>query len=618
MIHTNSDNLGFGMSVRHTQKTVVSELTPSYRVKLGLFALLGHAVVHGILLGSVIVLFAAVVWVDYAAPSDLTHVVLITLIPILLLLLSVLRIRLEKPQGYALRPTDFPELFTLLNDISQCIHAPRIDQVILTSELDITIIQTPKLGLWDWSHHTLVIGLELLLILSPQQANVALIHTLGHYSKKYHGFDNWIYQSRKNWQQLRNTLDRTHGVAPMLLKHFFNWYLPKFNAYSAAVMQASEYQADALAAKMVHRDCVAKALISREVIGPYVDETYWLAFFQQADDLPKPPSPWESLRHYLVNDLSMRVSLKRRLQQHLLTQCDTFEADPSLIDRLAALNVHAELPEPSMISAAEIWFDSKYHRVIRDFDQMWLEINAKRWEERYEYVKQAKIRLKYLRNFSLVRMTDEALWEKAQLEAELGDKDQAILAYRSYQDRFPDHALAAFHLGCYASAAGSDEVLIQMKKALTQADLVIPACQYACEYLARNHRKQESHWWQQQAERQLAIDHQADVERTELADSDQIIAYESDDATSSYLAEKLRETGKITKAWIAQKIVQYYPEYPVLVIVIECNGLFVNEMTLIEQLNKQLHLGCAFFVISKKGPHPSLAKQICALNDRII
>ncbi|HNC42428.1 MAG TPA: hypothetical protein PK522_11640, partial [Nitrosomonas sp.] len=159
---------------------------------------------------------------------------------------------------------------------------------------------------------------------------------------------------------------------------------------------------------------------------------------------------------------------------------------------------------------------------------------------------------------------------------------------------------------------------IQMKKALTQADLVIPACQYACEYLARNHRKQESHWWQQQAERQLAIDHQADVERTELADSDQIIAYESDDATSSYLAEKLRETGKITKAWIAQKIVQYYPEYPVLVIVIECNGLFVNEMTLIEQLNKQLHLGCAFFVISKKGPHPSLAKQICALNDRII
>ena len=123
MIHTNSDNLGFGMSVRHTQKTVVSELTPSYRVKLGLFALLGHAVVHGILLGSVIVLFAAVVWVDYAAPSDLTHVVLITLIPILLLLLSVLRIRLEKPQGYALRSTDFPELFTLLNDISQCAAA---------------------------------------------------------------------------------------------------------------------------------------------------------------------------------------------------------------------------------------------------------------------------------------------------------------------------------------------------------------------------------------------------------------------------------------------------------------------------------------------------------------
>ncbi len=119
MIHTNSDNLGLVMLRYHTQKTVASELTLSYRFKLGLFALLGYAVVYGILLGSVIVLFAAIVWVDYAAPSGLTHVVLITLIPILLLLLSVLKNSLEKPQGYALRPTDFPELFTLLNDISQ-------------------------------------------------------------------------------------------------------------------------------------------------------------------------------------------------------------------------------------------------------------------------------------------------------------------------------------------------------------------------------------------------------------------------------------------------------------------------------------------------------------------
>lgn len=616
MIHMNSDNLGFGMPARHTQKIIASELTLSYRFKLGLFALLGHAVVHGPLLG--LVLITAIIWADYAVSAVLNNVVLITLILILLLLLSVSRIRLEKPKGYTLQQNDFTELFALLSDMSQCIHAPKIDQVILTSELDVTVIQTPKLGLWDWSHNTLVIGLELLLILSHRQVNAVLVHKLGHYSRKHHGFNNWIYQSRKHWQQLRNTLDRTHGVAPMLLRHFFNWYLPRFNDYSAAIIQVSEYQADALAAKIVHRDCMAKALINREVIGPYVDEIYWSTFFQQADYLPKPPSPWGSLRHYLVNDLSMRSSLKRRLQQRLLAQCDEFDADPSLIDRLAALNVHAELPDPSMISAAEIWFDSKYRRVIHDFDQMWLEINAKRWEERYEYVKQAKTRLKYLRNFSLVKMTDDALWEKAQLEAELGDKDQAILAYRSYQDRFPDHALAAFHLGRYASAAGSNEVLIQMKKALIQADLVIPACQYACEYLTRNHRKQESYWWQQQAERQLVIDHQADVERSELVDSDQIMAYESDDATQTYLAEKLRETGKITKAWIAQKKVQYYPEYPVLVIVVECNRLLVNEMTLIDQLREALYLGCAFFIISKKGPYQTLVKQIIAMDNRLI
>lgn len=93
MIHMNSDNLGFGMPARHTQKTIASELTLSYRFKLGLFALLGHAVVHGPLLG--LVLITAIIWADYAVSAVLNNVVLITLILILLLLLSVSRIRLE-------------------------------------------------------------------------------------------------------------------------------------------------------------------------------------------------------------------------------------------------------------------------------------------------------------------------------------------------------------------------------------------------------------------------------------------------------------------------------------------------------------------------------------------
>lgn len=618
MIHTNSDNLGFGMSVRHAQKTIAKDLTLGDRFKLGLFALLGYAVVHGIWFGLGVLLIATIAWVDYAEPSGLTQVVLITLIPILLLLFSASRIRLEEPQGYALRPTDFPELFTLLNDISQCIHAPKIDQVILTSELDVTIIQTPKLGLWDWSHNTLVVGLELLLILSPRQANALLIHTLGHYSKQYHGFDNWIYQSRNNWQRLLNTLDRTNGLAPRLLRCFFNWYLPKFNDYSAAIMQTSEYEVDALTAKMVQCDTVAMALINHWVVAPYVDETYWTTFFQQADYLPEPPSSWGNLRYYLERNLSIRSNLQRRLQQRLLEQSDESDTNPSLINRLTALNASMELPGYSIISAAEIWLDTKYHDVIHDFDQMWSAINAKRWIERYEYVKQAKARLTYLQNLRLVKMSDDELWEKAQLEAEFGDKDQAVLAYRNYQNRFPDHALAAFHLGCYASEARSDEVLIQMSKALKQADLVIPACQYVCEYLTRNHRKQESLWWKRRAEQQLAMDYQTYTERKELTNSDQVVAYDSNDETQSYLAERLRETGKIAKAWIAQKKIQYYPEYPVLIIVIQRSGMFVNEATLINQLNEELHLGCAFFIISKKGPYQTLVRQIIAMNDRLI
>ena len=618
MINTNGNNLDFGMPARYSDNAVAAELTPSYRVKLGLLALLGYGVVNGVSLGLLIMLVAFVVWVNSSTALALNHMVLIALTPVLGLLISVMRIRFEKPKGYALQPVDYPELFTRLDDISRCIHAPKIHQVILTSGLDATILQTPRLGLLGWHHNTLMIGLELLLILSPRQADIVLIQALGHYSSKHHGFNNWIYQCRVNWQQLLDNLIRVHGPGPSLLRAFLKWYLPKFNHYSIATMQMSEYEVDTLAADMVHHDSVAMALINRWVVGPYVEETYWMAFFQQADHLPNPPSPWGSLRHYLESNLAIRSGLQRKLQQSLLEQGDEFNANPSLVNRLAALNARTELPEPSIISAAEIWLDTKYHRVIHDFDQMWSEINTQRWMERYEYVRQAKVQLVQLRNLSLEEMTDDALWDKAQLEAELGDKDQAILAYRSYQDRFPDHALTAFHLGYYASAAGSEEILIQMKKALRQADLVIPACQYTCEYLTRNHRKQESLWWERRAEQQLAIDYQAYAERKTLADSDQIIAYDADEVIQSYLAEKLQETGKIAKAWIAQKAVQHYPEYPVLIVIIQCRGFFINEVALMDQLTEQLHLGRAFFIISKKGPYQTLAKQVIALDKRLV
>lgn len=55
-----------------------------------------------------------------------------------------------------------------------------------------------------------------------------------------------------------------------------------------------------------------------------------------------------------------------------------------------------------------------------------------------------------------------------------------------------------------------------------------------------------------------------------------------------------------------------------LVIVVECNRLLVNEMTLIDQLREALYLGCAFFIISKKGPYQTLVKQIIAMDNRLI
>lgn len=84
------------------------------------------------------------------------------------------------------------------------------------------------------------------------------------------------------------------------------------------------------------------------------------------------------------------------------------------------------------------------------------------------------------------------------------------------------------------------------------------------------------------------------------------------------LVKLLRSSGKVKRAWLAQKQLKHYPEHPALAIAVVPKGFYVSDESCAEAITEFLNLDCAFFVVLKRGDYKKLAKRIIREGHRIL
>jgi len=526
-----------------------------YSLKLGAFASLGYLYVFSILVG--LMLVSGLLIASLRFGGGLLLLISKLAIPMVILIWVVLRslwVRIEAPQGLNLKRKDYPELFAMLEGLRRATRAPRLHTVLVIAELNAAVVQVPRLGMFGWQKNFLLLGLPLMQLLSVEEFKAVLAHEFGHLSGAHGRFGAWIYRVRAAWERLAFTLQQEQHWGSFLFVPFFSWFAPQFAAYSFVKARQQEYEADKLAAETISGQHIANALVRLNIKGQDLDEKYWPSVLARANDAPEPNvTPYRGL---LADDHRRFLpAAAEQLQQALSRKTSTADTHPCLKDRLKVLGAEATVADTVAESAAAALFGSALDSLVDQFDADWRDGVSGWWQQRHQFVAEAREQLGDLGAQEPDTMSDEDLFTRATLTEEVRSFDDAMPFYQALAARSPDHQGAAFAIArCMLQQDDEDGITRLEMVMAAEKDAVIAGCELIMEYLQRQGREDEitpysERYWQAQE-----VAFQAQLLRQNVLTTDRFLPHDLPPESLAKIEQAVQSISQIKLAMLVRKV----------------------------------------------------------------
>jgi Zn-dependent protease with chaperone function len=618
---TTERRLRFERLVREAEAQVAAD-PRGYKLRVALLALLGYLVLFGAL-AVLIALVAGTVWGALASSAFLILLLkkklIIPLLALIWLILRALWVRLEPPPGYPVTHKEFPAVGEEVEALRKQLRTPPVHRIVITDDFNAGIAQTPRLGVLGWPRNTLIIGLQLMLALTPEQARAVLAHEFGHLSGNHSRFDGWIYRLRLTWYRIMSALDEAQGFSTVALRKFFDWYAPYFNAYSFALARGNEYEADAIAARVTSVQAAAQALVSTHIRSDALHEHYWRPLIRRADTTPEPDArPYTGLAQFLRDNPLRREELLARIRKAIDHKTGHADTHPALKDRLAALDAPPVLPSAPERSAAQTWLGGRLPEVLKHFDQQWLQRNRQPWQQRYQYAQEARSKLTELERKPRTELTQEERWNLAAWTEEFVPDRDALPLYLAYAEQAPEDRDADFAIGRILLGRNDAAGIAHLERATQKFSLALPACEVAYDYFVRAGETRLADAWRRRGERFIDVVDRARAERASLSANDTFLPAALSHEAHSRLAEQLSLFDGVKRAWIAKKKVAHVQEEPLYVIAIEASGWFNNPAKLIDELAQKVHTQDQTYFVATSGDGRAIGKKVAKVGDLLV
>jgi Zn-dependent protease with chaperone function len=306
-----------------------------YKAKVLLLGLCGYTYIALVLVGAVALLYGLGMAILALMGTSIvvSFKLLGFLFPIGMFVLFVLRslwVTIPEPDGLELRREQAVTLFLTISAFSKRLRVPTIDKIIIDRDFNAGVVQVPRLGVLGWQKNILMLGLPLMMCLSPDEFQAILAHELGHISKAHSRFEGWVYRLEKTWVQIFRTFQQNRHGGSVVFELFLQWYSPFFSAYTFALRKASEYEADKCATELVNGRFLADGLTRMDMI--------LLKIKKHTDD---------------NKGDTEKVDAESLLKEVLQRKGDYLDSHPPLNLRLRAMHQPPRVPDQIQESAAD-------------------------------------------------------------------------------------------------------------------------------------------------------------------------------------------------------------------------------------------------------------------------
>ena len=543
----------------------------------------------------------------------------IAVIPAAWVLLRALWVKILPPQGHRLPRRVYPELFSEIDALSKKLNSLKIHEVILDDSLNAAVVQHPRLGVLGWYKNYLLIGYQLMLTLSPEEMRSVLAHEFGHISRNHGRFEGWIYRVRLIWLRIMETFDHQDSLGAALMRWFFDWYSPRFNAYSFALARRNEYEADAVSAVLTSPEVATRALVNSYTTAPYLEEEYWDRFYRAADEHPEPThAPFKGLIAFLKTRQYNREETLDRIKTAMCVETHYADTHPCLKDRVMALGASPQIPVLPKIDAAEAWFGAGNENIIRELDQKWFDENAAYWNERYSYVQDARDKLQKYPQKQLAQLSDQELWEYACITNEFVSSNAAFPLFEAYKHRHPADPDSAYYLGQVLLERNDDAGLAHLRTAGNNPVLLEDVAYTGYNYLKAQGKEAEADDWWQESIKQNEVHVKAQIEREKVDIYDRFTVPVLEDRLLEELTARLRKQDDVDKAWLAQKVVHYHPDFPAYVLAFRARRFRWFSIRKASRLAQALDMEIALIVVCTSGKTKEVANMAIEAGIRVV
>jgi len=572
-----------------------------YRRQVVAFALLGYAFLFGSLLVIVALLALLVVVLSSAGGGYVVAKLAIPLVVLGWMVVRSLWVTFPAPDGIPLTASETPKLFEMLDAVRTSAGSPRFHAVILDENFNAGVSEVPRLGVFGWPRHYLVLGYPLLHALTPVQLRAVVAHELGHRSGRHGRIGGWIYRVRMTWLQLLERLERNRRAGAFVFQGFFQWYAPKFQAYSFVLARAQEYEADRLAAEITSPADVAAALTAIAVRGRFLETEWWPGVKRR---VPSEPAPPRDLFLALGREIGATIpgpEAAPLLEAELARETDTTDTHPSLPDRLRALGVSPPALEPLPAlteTAAHAFLGDTASPLGASLSEQWRTEIESVWHEKHDEAVRRRRRAEELATRAAAdALSDDEQEEQALLAWEL----EGLPAARALLERAalarPDRARIRFWLGRALAQTGDPGAAAHLEYAARSDPLLAQEAYARLERLAEESGDREgaTQWHERLLAHREMLD-RAGAERGQIGPEDELEGHGLEQARLEPLCRHLASIPEVRRAWLFRKRVRLLPELPFF-------GLLAEVRTGLFTLNKA---ALANALIQRIARHPSV------------